>query len=996
MKSILRGAIASLALLTALFLFGLRTALGAAEPEVAAEQLPRLSPTAPEMALETFQIKPGFKLELVAAEPLVNDPVAMSFDENGRLFVVEMRGYSELRPAKLGRIRMLEDVDGDGRFDKASIYVDQLPWPTAVICYDGGVFVGATPDILYCKDSDGDGRAEVRDVVFTGFASDYAPYETNRLNVQAMLNSFNWGLDNRIHGATSTAGGKVGRPGETTITLRGRDFSFDPRRLDLRPENGGGQHGMSFDSEGRKFVCSNSSHCRAVLYDYRYSGTNPYYALPGASINIAVDGPAAEVFRISPDEPWRVVRTQWRVAGLVPGPVEGGGRPSGYFTAATGITVYRGNAWPGDLEGDLFIADCGSNLIHHKKPRADGVSLKAERPADEKTVEFLASTDNWFRPVQFANAPDGTLYVVDMYREIIEHPWSLPAAIKRHLDLNSGNDRGRIYRVVPEGFQQPRPPALGKLSAVELVATLSHPNGWHRDTASRLLIQRQDQSLLPLLIRSLRTSESAFGRMHALYVLASLGGLTEEVIQRGLHDPAPLVRRHAVRLSETVFANLDIEAQHRQWEYLHPLANDPDDQVRYQLAFTLGTLSHPRRFETWTRLFQRDNSDPWIRAALLNSIGPDAAQLVLMLLQQADGSRADPKLLEEVATMVGAGKEQVRTVLARVADLNQPSVSAAIVSGLGKGLKSQGTSLEALGLREGLEPLFARARQIAGSKENPVGMRLEAIRLLGLSTYAQVHGALELLLSPAESLEIQTAALNALAGYGEEDVGEFLLANWAGFTPGLRTQALNALLARPARVSRLLTAIEEDRVRRSELTSTQVDFLRRHRDKGIRQRASTLLGETTTRDNDALIASYLPALKLKGAMAGGEQTFVERCSSCHKLGDVGHTLGPDLASVRAGGKESILTSLLDPNRAVAPNYLSYEIELRDGSTLLGLMTDETGNSVVVSQANGLQTTVLRSSITRLRSQGLSAMPEGLAVGLSQQQMADLLEYVMKR
>src|SRR5437773_7187146 len=180
-----------------------------AEPQVDPAQLPRVPPTAADKALSTFRVKPGFRIELVAAEPLVVDPITVSFDENGRLYVVEMRDYSERRDEKLGRIRLLEDTDGDGRFDKSTVFAENLPWPTAVICWNGGVFVGATPDILYCKDLNGDGVADVREVIFTGFASDYAPFQANKLNVQALLNSFNWSLDNRIHGATSFNGGKV-------------------------------------------------------------------------------------------------------------------------------------------------------------------------------------------------------------------------------------------------------------------------------------------------------------------------------------------------------------------------------------------------------------------------------------------------------------------------------------------------------------------------------------------------------------------------------------------------------------------------------------------------------------------------------------------------------------------------------------------------------------------------------------------------------------------
>src|SRR5262245_21162440 len=248
---------------------GLASAIIAAEPVVDSAQLPRVPPTEPAQAVATFRVKHGFRIELVAAEPLVVDPIAVSFDEDGRLYVVEMRDYSERRPERLGRIRLLEDTDNDGRFEKSTVFAENLPWPTAVICWDGGVFVGVTPDLLYLKDNNGDGVADVREVIFTGFASDYAPFETNKLNVQALMNSFNWSLDNRIHGATSFSGGKVKRadtpfvrswiqrgvisPGgerwgegeQRALDLRGRDFSFDPRTLEMRAESGGGQHGLS-------------------------------------------------------------------------------------------------------------------------------------------------------------------------------------------------------------------------------------------------------------------------------------------------------------------------------------------------------------------------------------------------------------------------------------------------------------------------------------------------------------------------------------------------------------------------------------------------------------------------------------------------------------------------------------------------------------------------------------------------------------------------------
>ena len=251
----------------------------------AAEELPRTPPTEPTNALSTFQIRPGFKLELAAAEPLVMDPIAMSFDEDGRLYVIEMRDYSERRHMQLGRVRLLEDTDGDGRFDQSTIFAEDLAWPTAIICYDGGVFVGATPDIFFIKDTIGDKKADVRQLVFTGFAEGQ-----EKLNVQGLMNSFNWGLDNRIHGATGLNGAKMRHASSTKVLeLRGKDFSFDPRNpKDFRAESGGGQHGMSFSDDGRKFVCHNSAHIKLVMYEDRYSARNAFHSMPPPLLGMMV------------------------------------------------------------------------------------------------------------------------------------------------------------------------------------------------------------------------------------------------------------------------------------------------------------------------------------------------------------------------------------------------------------------------------------------------------------------------------------------------------------------------------------------------------------------------------------------------------------------------------------------------------------------------------------------------------------------------------------
>ena len=230
----------------------------------------------------------------------------------------------------------------------------------------------------------------------------------------------------------------------------------------------------------------------------------------------------------------------------MPGLIEGGGRSSGYFTSAAGITIYRGDAFPHEYAGDAFIADVGSNLIHHKKVKPAGVALKAQRPAGEEKVEFIASRDLWFRPVQFANVPDGTLFVADMYREVIEHPWSIPESIKRHLDLNSGNDRGRIYRIAPDGFRQPQMAKLGNASAKDLLAALGSANGWRRDTAARLLYEKHDPSMAQGLAKMASGGTNPLARLHALHALDGLSKLDAEVLATSLQDNDAALREHAI------------------------------------------------------------------------------------------------------------------------------------------------------------------------------------------------------------------------------------------------------------------------------------------------------------------------------------------------------------------------------------------------------------------------------------------------------------------
>lgn len=954
-----------------------------------AAELPRIPAKSPAEAQKTFQVAKGFRIELVAAEPLVNSPVALSFDENGRLYVVEMRGYSENDADRISRIRVLDDTDGDGRYDKSSIFVSGLAWPTAICCYDGGVFVADAPDVFFFRDTDGDDHADQRTVVMTGFG---------RSNVQGLVNSFQWGLDHRIHGATSSAGAELVVPskkdGDKAIALRGRDFSFDPRTIDIQITSGGAQHGMSFNQWGDKFVCSNSDHIQHVVFEDRYVARNPYFAAPGPRRSIAVDGPQAEVFRTSPVEPWRIVRTRLRVQGIVPGVVEGGGRAAGYFTGATGVTIYRGNAWPAEYVGWALVGDVGGNLVHRKRLDADGVSFQAHR-VDEKS-EFVSSSDIWFRPCQFANAPDGSMWVLDVYREVIEHPASLPPIIKKHLDLTSGRDMGRLYRIVPDNFQQPTPPRLGKATTAELVQTLAHRNGWHRDTAARLLYQRQDKSATKLLARQAAESELAEGRIASLYALDGLQTLTPDDLLKALSDSHPRVREHAVRLSEGALVDsADIR------EKLLTMQNDPELRVRYQLAFTLGEMSGARRNQALAAIARQNPVNADLRVAVMSSVNEGAGEVLALLTSDKEfrSSAAGTDWIRALCAQIGKQQrsEDVAAVLTMLNSLRDDSKSVQTIvqalalkkdSSFDRQIASATGGESERVMREMLDNATRMAKSTATLKK-----RVDAVQMLRLGTFAQSKELLASLLQPSEPSEIQAAAVGTLGAFTDGEVGQLLVQAWPTLSPRLRSSAADILGSRDVWLAILLRGVAAGEIPSSDLDAARFQLYAASKDEKIRDLVKQVGNRNQLASRADVLMAYRNVLQMQGDATRGKALFGKICATCHQFGGTGFAIGPNLAAMRNRGPDAILTNVLAPNQEVNPQYVNYVVVTKDGRQLTGIIAAETATSVTLRRAENQSDTVLRIDIEELRGTGVSLMPEGMEKQIDQQAMADLLEYL---
>jgi putative membrane-bound dehydrogenase-like protein len=969
--------------------------------------LERVPGKSPEESLACIQVADGFRIELVAAEPHVMDPVAMAFDERGRLYVVEMRDYSERDKDRAGRVRLLTDTDGDGRFDDAKVFAEDLSWPTAVACYDGGVFVGAAPDIFYLKDTDGDGVADQKTVVFRGFS---------RTNVQGMLNSFHWGLDHRIWGSTSTTGGEISwvvrsiaagpdDPYSAGLNLRpldlqNRDFAIDPKTLAMVPTTGGGQHGMTFNHWGDRFVCHNSDHLQAIVFEERYLARNPYQSVVSARRSIAADGPQAEVFRISPVEAWREARTRLRVAGLAPGPIEGGGRAAGYFTSATGVTAYGGGLWSDDSEGLVYVADVGSNLVHRKRLLPDGVTYRGERI--DKDSEFVRSTDIWFRPVQMAIGPEGALYIADMYRETIEHPGSLPAELKSQLDLNSGNDMGRIYRVVPKDYKHSTPKPLDNASTDDLVAALDDANQWRRMTALRLLYERDNKAAIPALRQQFTTAKRPEGRIAILYALNEVAGPTEKDLIAGLSDSHPQVRRHAIRLSEPL---LDSSATVSR--KLLSLVADDDPVVQFQLALSIGEAKKRNAGYELAQILVKSSANPDIVAAALSSMAncaggvlhtlianeawfssPDARPIVSVIVNQIVRQQRDEDLEQLINGVAIDGQQthdkQAAVLLKALSRVPAEALARRDLTYIAK-LQELRSSAAAT--------LVADARKTLQSETATPDERVAAIENLGLDKFDNQQDILRALLSPREPAPVHAAVLSVCSGYSAPGVAKLVLSQWEQLAPAERSQAIDLLLRRKPWALALVKHLSAEAVPLSTLDPAQAAQLENYPSPKVSELARKLRGKNVSEDRRKVFDEYKKDTLAGGDPVQGKVVFEKNCATCHQVGGTGQTLGPNLAAMVSRGMESVLFNVLVPNGEVDPKFLEYVVVTVDGQVISGVIAGETATAVTLRSADNKTATILRVDIEELHNSRKSLMPEGFEKNIDKTAMANLLTYL---
>jgi putative membrane-bound dehydrogenase-like protein len=973
--------------------------------------------------ISTMEVADGFTVELFAAEPLVTDPVGMTVDAQGRMYVIELHGYPD-DESGASQIKRLSDTDGDGYPDEATVFADDLRMPKGIMNWKDGLLVTDAPDVLYFEDTDGDGQADVRETLLTGFGNS---------NPQLGVNTPIYGLDNWIYLAHMTSSDVTfGEEGSETYDVS-RNVRFRPGTKELEELSAQSQFGQTFNAWGDHFNVRNSNHIYQEVLAAPYVERNPDL-LVGSVTEITPDhGASARVYPITPDPNNRL------------------GRPGG-ITSASGIISYLGGSFPEGYDGVTFVGEPIYNVVHGDRMSKEGPVWRGSRLEEER--EFLASTDRWFRPVQFYIGPDGALYVLDYSRRIIEQPRFLTQEILESADLYTGSNRGRIFRIAAEDGSAPdwlEGFDLENASPGELVQAIDDANVWWRRNAQRLLVDQQPEAAIEPLQELVRRGMHPEGRVHALWTLQGMNALEATLIETALEDESVGVRRNAVKLAELALLEGrtagagpgDMELVRAEQvgarsagliDQLLGMSDDEDPHVRYQVLLTLGYIGGEPAEQVREEMLFDNLESRWMQLAALSAPDVQARALydrgiATFTEEETPGRRG---FFERVSGLIGARGEieAVQNLIETTAEESSAASvwwRAASLEGLADGLR--GTELAGSDvlasdrallverfftvddreLRTGyLEVLEAvglpadqdsgkRAARVAADTEATAQRRADAIRLLALADPAAHRSLLERLIDPKVPTSVQREAVQTLGELGPNEVGPFLVDAWAQMTPGVRDVAIRVLLQddddREA-VFRVFDAIEEGIIRPTAVPRDIDEDLVEHNDERIRERANAVLRQDAG-ERQEVFEDYRVVLDMEADADRGYQVFNSVCARCHQVdGEGGIAFGPDMAALENRPPQWLLKAIIVPNHAISDGYEQWVVERNDGERLVGIISSETPTSITLKSVNGEETTVARSDIASIEEVQGSAMPAGLEEQITRQQMADLLSYLM--
>lgn len=965
--------------------------------------------------LNSFKLADGFNIDIIAIEPAIADPVDMIIDEYGRMFVVEMPGYP-LDLSGGGKVKLLEDTNGDGKYNKISTFAENLKLPNGIMRWKEGILLTDAPNVLYFEDSDEDGVADIRDTMVIGFAQG---------NPQHKVNNPEYGLDNWIYLANEPAG-------NATIFTQFSDFGdsiqyYNKRGTAKLPVNGDGlrvrirpdqklleltssrtQFGHAFDSWGHAFLGNNTTHIYQEMMAGEYARRNPALELTSTTAGVSGYGVPADVYPIT-ENPEHQVFTN-----------------VGVFTSACGVTTYQGGLFPEPFDRVAFIAEPVSNLVHACVLEKNGIGYEAQRMYEKS--EFLASRDAWFRPVNHYVGPDGSLYVVDYYRRVIEHPEWMAEEVLDSEYLYAGSGMGRIYRVFPSDKSYEKDKVKiwpGEANNATLVKYLSDSNSWWRLTAQRLLIDRNatDQSdVLHKIVQDV--NYLPYGRLHAAWTLEGLRELLPADIFSLLKSDKAGLRINGIRLSE-IFIGKDIEVE----TALLNMKDEKDIQVLYQLLCTLGWIEGDEAEQVRQSILFDHLDNRWMQNAGLSALTLDYQSILTRAMNEFTNSpEAYKALIERLIPMYSAetGPEKIRPLIHRAINGEAPW-AIAVIDGLSRSNQLRGQELsyhkesqilmkKVLNRKEetalrwsslrlinvfGLEYKDHVPEEVAGfiegfeNKETRQDDRLLALDLIKLTGVREYRERMYGLLEPSESLEIQKKILEVLSKHEGEELAKYLLDHWEELSPQMRNSSIQMFMADQDRTIQLIEALESGIIKPAEINFIQSIHLRMIKDEDLRKRTRKLFNvESIDKGRKEVIAKYDKVLGGSSDLAHGKKVFEENCSRCHQIGGkYGKAYGPDLGSMRNRTAQAILRDILDPGLSIADGYDFWEIEMLDGSKKRGIIESETPTSVVLHENEEKTTVLSRDQIDGMKSMSISVMPVGLENVITEEEMRDLISFM---
>ena len=954
----------------------------------------------PDEAVKRMVVPGGFHVEVVAAEPMVRQPLSASFDERGRLWVIEYLQYPNpagLKPVSVDqylrteydrvpeppprgprgadRIKILEDTDGDGRADKATVFIDGLNLASGLAVGHGGVFVGQAPYLLFYPDRDRDDRPDSDpEVLLTGFGMQDA---------HATVNSMTWGPDGWLYGAQGST---------VTARIRGYEFQqgiwrYHPRTriFEVFAEGGGNTWGLDFDATGNAFGSSNGAY---VTFHMIQGG----YYLKGFAKHGPLHNPHAYGYF---------------------GPITYHGPKVGGHVTPGGI-IYKGDALPASFRGTFIGGNLLSNAVYWHELKRDGSTYSGRHGGT-----LIDARDHWFRPIDLLTGPDAAVYVVDWYDKRAAH-----------LDPRDTWDRtnGRIYHVFYGERRRVPPFDLAKRSSAELIALRDSPNDWFAAEARRILAERRDSSVVTVLKQYITSDRDETVALRDLWALYVSGGLDDGTALELLDHPIAGVRRWTTRLlGDEHRINSALRAK-----LVSLAATDPDAMMRSQLASSCQRWSAGDALPILSRLIRRDEDrdDPHIPNAiwwaferqlrndktavieLLSSPDIERTPLVgdalLERVSRALASGATDTDFEGCARLLAAAPGEVQRsriltgmekgLVGRRLDHVPPSLVQPLSSLWDAAKSKPSVLLVRLAARLGSAPAWEAAARKIGDSTAPAADRIALIDVLGELGRTEDLSALTGLLKPGSSQAIQLAAVAALGHFEEPALAAPLLKHCRLATPAVRARVLDLMCSRAAWAKALVDALGRGEIAAKDLTNSHVQLIAQLQDKALLERLEKLwgkvprVGSPEKKRRIAEIRGLLPEGD-KGNAARGKPIFKENCAVCHKLFDEGETIGPDLTGAERGNLDFLLTSLVDPSALVRKEYQATTIALRDGRVLTGLILDQNDRSLTLVDSSRQKTVVPGDAVEEVKPADLSLMPEGLLDKLSEPQIRDLFRYL---